>query len=572
MSDEQRHLKIFLCHAHTDREAVRDIYVRLKRAGVDVWLDKEKLIPGANWEYEIRKAVHESDVVIVCLSRQFNQAGFRQKEVRLALDTAMGKPEGEIFIIPARLEECDAPESMSKWHWVDLFESDGFQRLLMSLRIHANRIGATLRIHKGGTATLSHQKSPRSEATNTTDSRKSDISSGAFDSKSQPMSEPEQVAIERTSEQQRTQEFVRPVEPNNEVDNDLSKKTRLYTDDLAKQKVPQEKADSEVIENISGEKTASDFLEKARLDTQVIEQKKTANEASDSIATEEDQGEQSEKAIQDDFKAVAIEEPGITDEKVPHLSISEGQQPAAREKSNDVEHSEQGKEKAAKSVSKLTLVVITVIVIGVFLLWAWISAFRNSPTTSVTSEPNLTQTDIVQQPTEPVIAPTVPPDGKIVFGPASGTIVHDASDGRGASVGSGVSLKNFVMQARLFNPYRIDKHPWISTIDFRETWTNHSYYLYLSSDRSWHLDLNNSGEWNTIASGDLKNLDVSETGSNLVKLLVVDQELSLYLNDELVDNLTLSGEIYSGDVRLVVSLEFPGESTRYADFTVRELP
>jgi hypothetical protein len=29
---------------------------RLKREGVDVWLGKEKLLPGADWELEIRKA------------------------------------------------------------------------------------------------------------------------------------------------------------------------------------------------------------------------------------------------------------------------------------------------------------------------------------------------------------------------------------------------------------------------------------------------------------------------------------------------------------------------------------
>jgi hypothetical protein len=62
MTEEKRPLKAFLCHAHViplrdaDREPVRALYARLKREGVDVWLDKEKLLPGANWEYEIRKA------------------------------------------------------------------------------------------------------------------------------------------------------------------------------------------------------------------------------------------------------------------------------------------------------------------------------------------------------------------------------------------------------------------------------------------------------------------------------------------------------------------------------------
>ena len=120
---------------------MRGLYTRLTQDGVDAWLDKAKLLPGQDWELEIRKAVREADVVVVCLSKQFNQAGFRQKEVRLALDTAMEKPEGEIFIIPARFEECDNLESLRKWHWVDLFEEDGYEKLISSLKLRAQTLG-----------------------------------------------------------------------------------------------------------------------------------------------------------------------------------------------------------------------------------------------------------------------------------------------------------------------------------------------------------------------------------------------------------------------------------------------
>jgi hypothetical protein len=34
-----------------------DMKVLVSREGVEVWLDKEKLLPGADWELEIRKAV-----------------------------------------------------------------------------------------------------------------------------------------------------------------------------------------------------------------------------------------------------------------------------------------------------------------------------------------------------------------------------------------------------------------------------------------------------------------------------------------------------------------------------------
>jgi hypothetical protein len=65
--DNKRPLKVFLCHAHADRDPVRGLYTRLTKDGVDAWLDKAKLhgersrtiLPGQDWELEIRKAVRE---------------------------------------------------------------------------------------------------------------------------------------------------------------------------------------------------------------------------------------------------------------------------------------------------------------------------------------------------------------------------------------------------------------------------------------------------------------------------------------------------------------------------------
>lgn len=134
----KRRLRVFLAHARSDREDVRSLYYRLTRDGVEAWLDEEKLLPGQDWEYEIRRAVRESDAVIVCLSGRFNkQRGYRQKEVRIALEEANLLPEGEIFIIPARLEECEPPESLRRWQRVDLFEVDGYRKLLQALRQRA---------------------------------------------------------------------------------------------------------------------------------------------------------------------------------------------------------------------------------------------------------------------------------------------------------------------------------------------------------------------------------------------------------------------------------------------------
>jgi hypothetical protein len=59
MPEPKRPLKVFLCHAQADRDPVRGLYARLTQDGVDryAWLDKAKLLPGQDWELEIRKAL-----------------------------------------------------------------------------------------------------------------------------------------------------------------------------------------------------------------------------------------------------------------------------------------------------------------------------------------------------------------------------------------------------------------------------------------------------------------------------------------------------------------------------------
>jgi hypothetical protein len=121
---------------------VRPLYERLVADGVDVWLDQEKLMPGQNWREEIPQAIRESDIFLVCLSKNsINKEGYVQREIREALEVAEEKPEGTIFIIPARLEECDVRGRLNTYHWVDLFAEDGYQRLVRALAKRAEKIG-----------------------------------------------------------------------------------------------------------------------------------------------------------------------------------------------------------------------------------------------------------------------------------------------------------------------------------------------------------------------------------------------------------------------------------------------
>jgi formylglycine-generating enzyme required for sulfatase activity len=138
-----RPLRVFLCHASQDKPAVRKLHRYLKQHGIEPWLDQEDLLPGENWEVEIPRALNASDVILVCLSKNsVNKEGYVQKEISFALDKALEKPEGTIFIIPAKLEDCEVPKRLNRYQWVDLFRPDSNKRLLLGLNKRALDLGS----------------------------------------------------------------------------------------------------------------------------------------------------------------------------------------------------------------------------------------------------------------------------------------------------------------------------------------------------------------------------------------------------------------------------------------------
>jgi predicted GTPase len=142
MKESTKQLQVFLCHSSGDKPAVRALYQKLHSDGFAPWLDEENLLAGQDWQLEIPIAVRTSDVVLVCLSRgSVTKTGYVQKEIKYALDVADEQPEGTTFVIPIKLEECDVPQRLRRWHWVNYFETSGHERLVRALQHRATELG-----------------------------------------------------------------------------------------------------------------------------------------------------------------------------------------------------------------------------------------------------------------------------------------------------------------------------------------------------------------------------------------------------------------------------------------------
>ncbi|REJ44223.1 MAG: TIR domain-containing protein [Microcystis flos-aquae TF09] len=131
-------IQIFLAHASEDKPAVLALHERLKQAGYKPWLNEKDLIPGQIWRDEIPKAIKASQIFLACLSaKSANKQGYIQRELRIALDIFGEMPQGTIFFIPMRLEECEIPDlrlaevslKLRDIHRLDYWKEDGFEQL-----------------------------------------------------------------------------------------------------------------------------------------------------------------------------------------------------------------------------------------------------------------------------------------------------------------------------------------------------------------------------------------------------------------------------------------------------------
>lgn len=127
---------VFISYTRADKNMALELYDFLKGNGYSPWLDVKNLLPGQEWKVEIENAIRQSDVFITCLTTNcVNKTGFVQAEFREALEVAKMMPEGKIFIIPVRFEECNVPNSLQKYHWLDYFDTGEREKLIRAIEL-----------------------------------------------------------------------------------------------------------------------------------------------------------------------------------------------------------------------------------------------------------------------------------------------------------------------------------------------------------------------------------------------------------------------------------------------------
>jgi hypothetical protein len=138
--------RVFISYVREDSEAIDRLAHALRGSGFDVWLDRTDLLPGMNWQSEIKSAIQAGDYFIACFSPRYaaKQVSYMNEELIVAIEQLRRMPRTRRWFIPVMLEKCDIPElpiglgeTLDNLHYAD-FSRDwdaAFQTVVRSLSL-----------------------------------------------------------------------------------------------------------------------------------------------------------------------------------------------------------------------------------------------------------------------------------------------------------------------------------------------------------------------------------------------------------------------------------------------------
>jgi hypothetical protein len=133
---------IFLSYASPDYDRVHEYYVALLNDGLDPWLDKEKLVAGQSWDFEIKRALSRAVIIVVFLSNNsVTRRGYVQREIKIALDQADAKLHDDIYLIPVMLDEVIIPPQLQAIQVIGVATEDPYKQLSRAIDEQLKRLG-----------------------------------------------------------------------------------------------------------------------------------------------------------------------------------------------------------------------------------------------------------------------------------------------------------------------------------------------------------------------------------------------------------------------------------------------
>ena len=155
--------QVFISYSRKDDAVMRRIVGYLRKRGIIVWVDNEKLVPGTPiWEVEIEKAIRRAGAIVVLLSPDSNISPWVRREISYAEDN-----EKRIFpILIAGDERSTVPIRLTTHQRIDIRQNEatGLNALSAALSFYLEDLAAREQRTKEEAERLAREKAAREKA------------------------------------------------------------------------------------------------------------------------------------------------------------------------------------------------------------------------------------------------------------------------------------------------------------------------------------------------------------------------------------------------------------------------
>ena len=127
-------MNIFLGYPSERETEARTVFDFLESFGLEVWFDKESVLPGEEWRSAREKAQAIADLIVHVISPEvLVRPGEVQRELKRTLDLAEDRPFGTIYLIPVLVAGATVPVEIAKYQYVEFERSDWKYRVAKSI-------------------------------------------------------------------------------------------------------------------------------------------------------------------------------------------------------------------------------------------------------------------------------------------------------------------------------------------------------------------------------------------------------------------------------------------------------
>ena len=109
-ADRQR--KTFLSYSRVNKDFAIKLAKELKSEGFDIWLDQLDIPAGSRWDREVEKALRESEIFMIILTKSSVDSENVLDEIGYAIDNSKR-------FLPVLLESCEVPLRLRRFQYVD---------------------------------------------------------------------------------------------------------------------------------------------------------------------------------------------------------------------------------------------------------------------------------------------------------------------------------------------------------------------------------------------------------------------------------------------------------------------